>query len=82
MYEIFPIVAGAIIALLIPRFFHGRDLRWALGIAGVGTAALATFLAGEEWFFIVIDLALVFLAIGATLYVVSYVRERNRLRLP
>ena len=82
MYEIFPIVAGAIIALLVPRFVAGKPMRWVMGIAGVGAAALATILASEEWFFIIIDLALVFAAMAATLYIVNYVRERNTLRLP
>ncbi len=82
MYEIFPIVAGAIIALLVPRFLAGKEQRWVMAIAGVGAAALATLLANEEWFFILIDLALVFAAMAATLYVVRYIRERNTLRLP
>ncbi len=82
MYEIFPIVAGAIIALLVPRFLVGKEQRWVMAIAGIGAAALATLLANEEWFFILIDLALVFAAMAATLYVVRYIRERNTLRLP
>ncbi len=82
MYEIFPIVAGAIIALLVPRFLAGKEQRWVMAIAGIGAAALATLMANEEWFFILIDLALVFAAMAATLYVVRYIRERNTLRLP
>ncbi len=82
MYEIFPIVAGAIIALLVPRFLVGKEQRWVMAIAGIGAAALATLMANEEWFFILIDLALVFAAMAATLYVVRYIRERNTLRLP
>lgn len=82
MYEIFPVVAGAIIALLVPRFLTGKPAQWTMGVAGVGAAALATLMASEEWFFIIIDLALVFAAMAATLYVVKYIGERNILRLP
>jgi hypothetical protein len=82
MYEVFPIVAGAILALIVPRFVSDKQRNWAFGVSGIAVAALATIIAGEEWFFIFIDLALVFLAIGATLYIVRYVESRNTLRLP
>lgn len=82
MYEIFPIVAGAIIALLVPRFVAGKAQRWVMAVAGVGAAALATIMASEEWFFILIDLALVFAAMAATLYIARAISERNTLRMP
>jgi len=78
MYEVFPIVAGAIIALLVPRLVtSAQQRRWVYAFLGIAVAALATIVAGEGWAFIVIDLAEVFLAIGVTLYVVDYLSRKN-----
>lgn len=78
MYEVFPVVAGIIIGLLVPRFISSTfQRRWAYAFLGIAVAALATIIAGEEWFFIVIDLAEVFLAIGVTVAVVDYVSRRS-----
>lgn len=78
MYEIFPIVAGVILGLLIPRLVSSpRQRRWAYAASGIGVAALATIVAGEEWFFIFIDLAEVFLAMGSTVYAANYLARRN-----
>ena len=83
MYEVFPIVAGALIALLVPRLVSSaQQRRWVYAFLGIAVAALATIIAGEEWFFIVIDLAEVFLAIGVTLYVVNYLSRRNTAPIP
>ena len=83
MYEVFPIVAGAPIALLVPRLVSSaQQRRWVYAFLGIAVAALATIIAGEEWFFIVIDLAEVFLAIGVTLYVVNYFSRRNTTPIP
>ncbi len=83
MYEVFPIVAGALIALLVPRLVSSaQQRRWVYAFLGIAVAALATIIAGEEWFFIVIDLAEVFLAIGVTLYVVNYLSRRNTAQIP
>jgi hypothetical protein len=83
MYEVFPIITGVIIALLVPRFVSsGTQRRWTYAFLGIAVAALATIIAGEEWFFIFIDLAEVFLAIGVTLYVVSYLSRRNTTPIP
>ena len=78
MYEVFPVVAGVIIGLLVPRFVAStQQRRWVFAFLGIAVAALATIIAGEEWFFIFIDLAEVFLAIGITIYVVNYLSQRN-----
>jgi len=78
VYEVFPIVAGIIIGLLVPRFVaSATQRRWTYAFLGVAVAALATIIAGEEWFFIAVDLAEVFLAIGVTIYVVDYLSRRN-----
>lgn len=71
MYEVFPIVAGVIIGLLAPRFVNGSQRKVVLGALGVVVAAMATLIAGEEWFFIFIDLAFVFIAMAVTIYLVE-----------
>lgn len=83
MYEVFPIVAGVIIGLLVPRFVGSAEQRrWIYAFLGIAVAALATIIAGEEWFFIFVDLAEVFLAMGATIYVVDYLSRRNTTPIP
>ncbi len=83
MYEVFPVVAGVIIGLLVPRFVaSAQQRRWVYAFLGIAVAALATIIAGEEWFFIVIDLAEVFLAIGVTVYAVNYFARRNTTPIP
>lgn len=78
MYEVFPIFAGVVIGLLAPRFVaSAQQRRWVYAFLGVAVAALATIVAGEEWFFIVVDLAEVFLAMGITVYVVDYFSRRH-----
>jgi Na+/H+ antiporter NhaD/arsenite permease-like protein len=78
MYEVFPVVAGIIIGVLVPRFVSSaQQRRWVYAFLGIAVAALATIIAGEEWFFIFIDLAEVFLAIGVTVYVVDYLSRRK-----
>jgi hypothetical protein len=78
MYEVFPVVAGIIIGVLVPRLVSStQQRRWVYAFLGIPVAALATIIAGEEWFFIFIDLAEVFLAIGVTIYVVDYLSRRN-----
>ncbi len=71
MYEVFPLVAGVVIALLVPRFVTGGQRKFAYGGLAVLVAALATIIAGEEWFFIFIDLAEVLIAIGVTQLLVA-----------
>ena len=83
MYEVFPIIAGLVIGLLVPRFVSSvPQRRWVYAFLGIAVAALATLIAGEEWFFIFIDLAEVFLAIGVTVYVVDYLSRRNTTPIP
>ncbi len=78
MYEVFPIVAGVVIALLVPRLVSSaQQRRWVYAFLGIAVAALATIVAGEAWFFIFIDLAEVFLAMGITIYAVDYLSRRN-----
>ncbi len=73
MYEVFPLVAGVVIALLVPRFVETRRRQFAYGGAfGVLSGVVATLIAGEEWFFVFIDLAEVFIAMGVTLAIVAY----------
>lgn len=72
MYEVFPIVAGVIIALLVPRFVARDQRKFAYGGLAIVVAALATIIAGEEWFFIFVDLAEVVVAIWVTHKVVAY----------
>ncbi|HEY7030728.1 MAG TPA: hypothetical protein VH482_05330 [Thermomicrobiales bacterium] len=72
MYEVFPLVAGVVIALLVPRYVGAGQRKLAYGGLGVGVAALATIIAGEEWFFIFVDLAEVFIAMGVTLTIAAY----------
>jgi hypothetical protein len=82
MYEVFPIVAGVIIGLLAPRFVTGSQRKVVLGALGVVVAALATIIAGEEWFFIFIDLAFVFIAMAVTIYLVETWPKRRTTRMP
>jgi hypothetical protein len=72
MYEVFPLVAGVVIGLLVPRYVGAGQRKFAYGGLGVGVAALATVIAGEEWFFIFVDLAEVFIAMGVTLTIGAY----------
>jgi hypothetical protein len=72
MYEVFPLVAGVVIALLVPRFVENRKRQFAWGGAfGILSGVAATIIAGEEWFFVFIDLAEVLIAMGVTLAIVS-----------
>lgn len=83
MYELFPIVAGVIIGVLVPRLVSSAQHRRGIyAFLGVAVAALATIIAGEEWFFIFIDLAEVFLAMGVTIYAVDYLSRRNTTPIP
>jgi hypothetical protein len=72
MYEVFPLIAGVVIAVLVPSFVGAGQRKIAYGGLGVGVAALATIIAGEEWFFIVVDLAEVFIAVGVTLTIAAF----------
>jgi len=72
MYEVFPLVAGVVLALLVPRLVKERKRQFAYGGAfGVLAAVAATLLAGEEWFFVFIDLAEVCIAVGVTVAIAS-----------
>jgi O-antigen ligase len=82
MYEVFPLVAGVIIGLLGPRFVSASQRKGIYGALGVVVAALATILAGEEWFFIFIDLAFVFGAMAVTTYLLETWPKRRTTRLP
>jgi hypothetical protein len=82
MYEVFPIIAGVVIALLVPRFVGERQRKIAYAVLGILTAAAATIIAGEEWFFIFIDLAEVFVAIFVTQAIVNRWPSRRTTRLP
>lgn len=83
MYEVFPVVAGVIIGLLVPRLVSSmQQRRWVYAFLGIAVAALATIIAGEAWFFIFIDLAEVFLAIGITVYLADYIGRRNTTPIP
>lgn len=78
MYEVFPVIAGIIIGVLVPKLVSAaQQRRWVYAFLGIAVAALATIIAGEEWFFIFIDLAEVFLAMGITIYAVDYLSRRN-----
>ncbi len=78
MYEVFPIVAGVVIGLLAPRLVSSAQQRtWVCAILGIAVAALATIVAGEEWFFIFVDLAEALLAIAVTVYVVDALSRRK-----
>lgn len=72
MYEVFPLIAGVVIASLVPRFLREGQRKVAYGGFGVGVAGLATIVAGEEWFFIFVDLAELFIAMGVTLTIAAY----------
>jgi peptidoglycan/LPS O-acetylase OafA/YrhL len=72
MYEVFPLVAGVVIALLVPRFVPSRQRRFAYaGGFGALSGVAATIIAGEEWFFVFVDLAEVLIAMGVTLAIVA-----------
>lgn len=80
MYEIFPIVAGILIGILVPRITRTTEQRrTAYAILAVAVAFVATMVAGEEWFFIVIDLAEVLIAIAVTVEVIGYLSRRRRM---
>jgi uncharacterized membrane protein HdeD (DUF308 family) len=78
MFEVFPLVAGVVIALLVPRYVPSRRRQFTIGGAiGVLAGVLATLFAGEEWFFVFIDIAEVFIAMGVTLALVAYWPSRK-----
>lgn len=79
MYEIFPVFAGILIGLLVPRVARTTELRrGAYAFLAIAVAALATSIAGEAWIFIIIDLAEVLLAIAVTVTMVDYLSRRRR----
>ena len=69
MYEVFPLVAGVVMALVVPRVATGTARKVAYAVLATVVAVAATIIAGEAWFFVFVDLAEVILAVGATLAV-------------
>jgi hypothetical protein len=80
MYEVFPLVAGVIIGLLGPRFVSASQRKLVYGALGIVVAAFATIIAGEEWFFLFIDLAFVFGAMALTIYLAETWPRRRTTR--
>ncbi len=77
MYELFPVIAGVIVAALVPRVVPSGRRRVAYGTSSVVVAGLATIIAGEEWFFFFVDFAAVVLAIAVTLTVAERLPGRR-----
>lgn len=78
MFEIFPVVAGILIGILVPRVARTTEQRrGAYALLAVAVAALATVIAREAWFFIIIDLTEVLLAIAVTVTAVDYLSRRR-----
>ena len=80
--EVFPLVAGVAIALLVPRLVAADRRAVASGGLAVLTAATATVVAGEAWFFVFVDLAEVLVAIGVTLALAAARSGRRTTRRP
>lgn len=71
MYEVFPVLAGTVIALVVTRFATGRVRNAVYGVAAIVIAMSATIIAGEGWFFVGVDLAEVILTLGVVTTITS-----------
>jgi peptidoglycan/LPS O-acetylase OafA/YrhL len=74
---VLPLVAGVLIALLVPRLEPARARSIAAAVLSVAVAIMATLIAGEAWYFVVLDLGLVLLALGVTTVVVKWLRHQQ-----
>ena len=83
MYEVIPLVAGVLIALLLPRLAasRGRRLAYGGGLSALAGVA-ATIIAGEEWFFVIVDTAAVLVAMGVTMAILAAWPARRATSLP
>lgn len=78
MFELFPILAGVLMGVFVPRLIASTQQRRGIyALLGIAVAATATILASEEWFFIFVDLAEVFLALAVTSLVIGYLSQRT-----
>jgi hypothetical protein len=83
MYEIFPVMAGIVLALLIQPLDGSRSKPVALAAGSVAIGAVASFVSGElfvSWGFLAIDIALVLAAATATTILVAWLRRSRELR--
>ncbi len=82
MYEIFPVIAGMVLALLIRLLESPRSKLVALAAGSVAIGAVVSFVSGElfvSWAFLAIDVALALAAATATTVLVSAAVNRAAL---
>jgi hypothetical protein len=83
MDEVFPVLAGIALGLVILRI-ESRTWRWlALGLAGIALGVTASWVSGElaiSWSYVVIDTAQVLAAAVMTSVLASVWRRRLRSR--
>jgi hypothetical protein len=83
MYEMLPIAAGIVIALLADRVADARSGIAAMVAGSLIFGAVASFVSGElflSWTFLVIDVTLVLGAATATTIFVAWVRRSRSVR--
>ena len=79
MYEIFPLMAGIVLALLVWLLDSSRSKLVALAAGSVAIGAVASFVSGEllvSWTFLAIDVALALGAATATTILMAAVGKR------
>ena len=79
MHEVFPIVAGCVVALLVQRLSAPGWKTIALVVLSALFGAIASFISGElfiDWSFLVFDTILVLLAAVAMTLLVAWWQRR------
>lgn len=80
MYELFPVLAGVLVGLLVWRLPNQRQRAATLVVACLAIGAVAAFVSGElfeSWVFLLLDTVLALLAAGVTLAVASWWQRRR-----
>ena len=80
MNEVFPILAGAVVGLLVLRLEGARARAIALVVLSVLIGVTASFISGElfvSWDFVFVDIPQVFVAAAATTLAVNWWQRRR-----
>ena len=77
MYEAFPVLGGVVLGLIMLKIDNPVVKKVVFAVLSVVLGALATFvIAGEEWWFLLIDIPVVMLFAVATVWALPRLRER------
>jgi hypothetical protein len=81
MHELFPIVGGVLIGLLVSRLTSPLSKTAVLIVLGIAFGSLASLISGElteSWAYLVFDVAQVLIVAGVTLVAVAAWERRSR----